>query len=99
MADCQLIGMTDDELNLFIGEGKVPSGWNPVDFRITHGVLSQIFSSLESFGRPQSDIVEICSTLLDVDVDKVAKIIKKPSNLKRSSFNSLAKDKSNFSKI
>ena len=99
MADCQLIGMTDDELNLFIGGGKAPSGWNPVDFRITHGLLSQIFSSLESFGRPQSDIVEICSTLLDVDVDKVAKIIKKPSNLKRSIFNSLAKDKSNFSKI
>ena len=77
MADCQLICMTDDELNLFLGGGKVPSGWNPVDFRITHGLLSQIFSSLESFGRPQSDIVEICSTLLDVDVDKVAKIIKK----------------------
>ena len=47
-----------------------------MEFRITHGLLSQMFSSLASFGRPQSDIVEICSTLLDVDVDKVAMIIK-----------------------
>ena len=91
--------MPHDELNLFIGKGRVPSGWNPVELRVTHGLLSQIFSSLESFGRPQSDIVEICSTLLDADVNKVAKVIKKPSNLKRSIFNSLAKDKSNFSKI
>ena len=37
------------------------------------------------------------STLLDVD--KVAKIIAKPSDCRRSIFNSLAKDKSNFSKI
>ena len=44
MADCQLIHMANDELNLFTGEGKVPFEWNPMEFRITHALLSQIFS-------------------------------------------------------
>ena len=43
MADWQLIDMTNYERNLFIGEGKVPSEWDPVEFRITHHLFSQIF--------------------------------------------------------
>ena len=74
-ADCKLIGMTDDELNLFVGEEKVPSGSNSVELRITHGLLSQIFSLLESFARPQqsqdkSNFSKIYEPLYKIDKGK-----------------------------
>ena len=96
----EALRITDEDVSNLLNEGMLPLNWNPETSKVTYGILSDCFSSLEKLGVSQSNIITICATLSNLPKKDVSDIIKnKPSNLKRSVLSFLAKDPENFKVI
>ena len=83
----EALRITDEDVSNLLNEGMLPLNRNPETSKVTYGILSDCFSSLEKLGVSQSNIITICATLSNLPKKDVSDIIKnKPSNLKRSVF-------------
>eukprot|EP00112_Aurelia_sp_Birch-Aquarium-sp1_P013961 Seg299.3 transcript_id=Seg299.3/GoldUCD/mRNA.D3Y31 product="hypothetical protein" protein_id=Seg299.3/GoldUCD/D3Y31 len=99
MADAEeeALRITDADVSSILNGGMLPLNWNPETSKVTYGILSDCFSSLEKLCVSQSNIVTICAMLCNLPEKDIFDIIKnKPSNLKRSVSSFLAKDPDNF---
>ena len=97
MADNVMSKICDEDVSLIVSKGILPNNWNPETCKVTYGILSECFNSLEKHGLPQSKIFYVCAKLTNLPESFISEVVKnKPSNLKRSVSGFLAKNPENF---